>query len=208
MRELNSNAMGTRRNLKMAKVDSIIGFTCKIAVVTLLGMTAALGDDSRCYLPVVGPTQLRFERVRTGKPFKLPPLSMENASASEATIAPDKTDVAPPADTFASGSADLPARLFLPTTLWLNHLSGQSDDTSSPPADVYVSSSTPQTPPPASDLLNITPQMLVEYFQPGQYQHKGFQPKGASPSVYVPVDFKPATPTVSPNSSATYNTSP
>jgi hypothetical protein len=146
------------------------------------------------------------------KPYKLPPLSMENASLTDDTTAPDKAQNPLSAPGFASSLNDIPARYFLPTTLWLNRLSGQGETESTPAADIYYSASNPSTNSqptiaPASDLLNISPQMLAEYFKPGQ-PGQPLRSKGANTSVYVPVDFKPATPTVTPPSSATYNSPP
>ena len=189
----------------MPKINSIIRLSCWIAAVITVATAGARADDSQCYLPTVGPTSLRFQKVQVFKPLKVPPLSMENASLTDETGAPEKMSnpLSP------SGLNDIPARYFLPTTLWLNRLSGQGEIESTPGADIYYSASNPSTNSqptiaPASDLLNISPQMLAEYFKPGQ----PLRSKGANTSVYVPVDFKPATPTVTPPSSATYNSPP
>ena len=200
---------GPEKLFNMATIRLKICVSCAAAALMFLpALSTASAEDSRPYLPAVGPTQLRFERQMAFKPLLLPPLSMENSTSSDNT--PEKTDPTMLPSGFASGLNGIPARFFLPTTLWLNHLSGHGDTDPTATADIYTAASNPPTqstdqvqPAPASDLLNVTPQMLVEYFKPGE--HRG---RDANPSVYVPVDFKPATPTVTPPSSATYNTSP
>jgi hypothetical protein len=184
-------------------------------MIALLQTVNAVADDSRPYLPVVGPTQLRFFKVQASASLNLPPLSMDNIASAGDDGSPAKTDRASGSADFASGLSDIPARYFLPTTLWLNRLAGHGDSGSTEPAVVYTASSTPPPQPsqpvqpaPASDLLNVSPDMLAEYFKPGHsLPNKGRG--GTDTSVYVPVNFNPATPAAAaPPSTATYNSSP
>jgi hypothetical protein len=65
------------------------------------------------------------------------------------------------------------------------------------PEDANSFRNSPAATVPASDLLVITPQMLVDYFKPGQSPTNA-----ANVSVLVPVGFTPAIPATTPASDA------
>jgi hypothetical protein len=69
------------------------------------------------------------------------------------------------------------------------------------PEDANSLTNSPAAPAPASDLLIITPQMLVDYFKPGQSPTNA-----ANASVLEPVGFTPAIPSAPPASDAAFAT--
>ena len=100
-----------------------------------------------------------------------------------------------------SAPADIPARFFMPSTLWLNQFSGSSNPQAAVLADTNAPPNAMDWASPASDLLVVTPEMLFDYFRS--------VPAGtnaANVMVLVPMDFTPAFPPGAPSSSATYRT--
>ena len=173
-----------------------------ITLAAAFGIVGSLEGSGAGYLAVIGPAPLRYQKLSSWKPLNLPPLPMENSSSPDpiapAIAAADSTN-STSLPGFASSLADLPAEVFLPTTLWLGHLSSWSAADSNLSAGTNFSTNTTQASAPASDLLILTPQMLVDYFKPGQCPTNA-----AGRFVQVPVEFTPAIPAAPPASSATY----
>ena len=171
-----------------------IGMTTGVWLVVFFAATTPLTASTRdAYLPLTGPTQLRFEAIApqtfTLSPVKIPeakPAHGEPPTAVETTspptnAAPEITVVAPP-EMIAN---PLPAEPPL-----------ASIGESLAPKPVAAS-------PPAGDMLVITPQMLAEFFKPVPGATNA---AGVSVFVPVPLGFTPPTDRNPPSSRATYKT--
>lgn len=183
----------------MGKSFSKTFVVCGIALATAWRIAGPCGVDGEGYLSKVGPVPLRYQTVRASEPLNLPPLPSEPRSTAEVVTLPAQTDA------FSllrkSASTEIPAQFFLPAALWLNRFSGQNSlDSLLPASTSSVTNSTAAASSPASDLLTVTPEMLVDYFKP-------VQPPTNAANATVPglLEFLPASPAVW-GSTATYKT--
>jgi hypothetical protein len=137
------------------------------------------------YLSRTGPVPLRFTVEKpTSPPIELPPLAMEDPAPAP-TVETNTVAEAPTSPDTNQPEPD-PATLAQP-----------APEQVGPPAPEVAASA------PASDMLVVTPQMLVEYFKPGSASTNA-----ANMPVYVPVGFTPPTAVIAnrPSSQATYRT--
>lgn len=159
------------------------------ALAAFIGSTLALaGGDA--YLPRIGPVAMRFQAAHPQDLSILPPLPKNASKASEKHSANDAGATPPPSDqsNLVLSAVSYPV---LPDSV---------NQSPMIPGPMYGGTNPAFMPPTANDLLPISPQMMVEYFRPG----KGSNSAGAS--VFVPLNFTPATPAPVAPSSATYRT--
>lgn len=163
-----------------------------VLILVLAGMAQA-AEGLSAYLPKVGPAPLRFRPPpRSVAPLALPALAMADpapsASAPRAQPTPGPSPLQPPTEV-AGPPAD-----FVDTLL---------ADAISPVPDPVVPM-LPQDPTPAAaPPPNITPQMLVKFFN----QQPGASNRVRGEFLVAPGFFTPATPPGSGHSStATYTT--
>ena len=122
---------------------------------------------------------------------------MTDSNSSDLTGVPNITDNSTQTVQYTAGFLDLPGGFLMPSRLWSSRLSGMNNADSPLPEDANSFTNSPAAMVPASDLLVITPQMLVDYFKPGQSPTNA-----ANVSVLVPVGFTPAIPATTPASDA------
>ena len=169
------------------RFSSACGFLC----IGLAAMSGFAGSRiwQTGYLSKGGPAPLRFQPEHTQDLSLLPPLpgADKPADASPVTTPPISQPSA------ASTNAVVLSATSYPTIPGNINVNSMLPDPYNGGANLGVQGS-------ANDLLAITPQMLVEYFRPG-----GGTTNSANFSVFVPVNFTPATPpSPAPGSSATY----
>lgn len=156
------------------------------AVWLLITGAPALGANTRsAYLPLTGPTPLRFE-VASVKP----------AAPTLAATAPSQAEKSGDKNPGATGPS--------PTNTLADIHYSAGDPT--PPTDVPGESETPYPSPvhPLNDRpLIVTPQMLAEYFKPAA---NSTNVAGVSVFLPVSVSFKPPTDAAPARSRATYKT--
>ncbi len=183
----------------------LVGVVCAIAGCGMLGLEAVASG----YLPCTGPVPLRFESEKPpSKPLTLPALVMEDPppappeSETPAPVIPE--DVAPaPVPEAVPGSASVAAES--PPTDSAAALLGQlyggdgSNPYTIPAAQIPAQSVAEAT---ASNLLVVTPQMLVDYFK--AKPAAGAASNTTSVAVFAPVGFTPPAPISLPTSQATY----
>ena len=148
------------------------------------------------YLAKVGPTPLRYQVLRLEKPLNLAPLPLEpeDKSGNSRTL-----DLRSNEALAGRASAEIPAEILAPYTMWWSRFAGTNrQEILAQPNPEYLTNSI-QAMPPASDLLPVSPEMLVEYFKPVQGPTNS-----ASATVMVPLDFTPAAPVAPRGSSAIY----
>jgi hypothetical protein len=189
----------------MKNNNSGLGFLLALA----LALGAAFGwsaiASSPGYLPTVGPTPLRFQSDRNLPLRELPPLAMQNNTASDVTSFP--TNVANPESVIytAASHTNAPPQYFWPFPSWYwpspdwSNPPPQGEEIPRPPVEP-APTNTVYTPHTASDLLVVTPQMLVDYLKQSQSETNT-----VSPSAQAPVEFTPANPSPAPASSAHLN---
>jgi hypothetical protein len=152
--------------------------------------TAVGAATSDGYLALLGPAPLRFQE--TPPPalhVALPPLAMTNEVPRE--VSPP---AAPPVPCPAAPPADTAVDPF--EWSWLSTDPSEAPGTAPAAApDLWPA---PPEPPPATAPTLITPQMLLEYFQPLRAGTNG------PATLSVPVQFYPPTPLPAPSSRATY----
>ena len=175
-----------------------------VAVGVAFGLSAIASSPG--YLPVVGPTPLRFQSDQRAPLQELPPLAMQDSTAFDVTTFP--TNIPAPESVIykaASNTNAPPEYNFWPFPSWYWPAPDwssppQGGEMPSPPNEV-APTNTIYTPHTASDLLVVTPQMLVDYFKQSQ------SPTNAvNPAARAPVGFTPANPAPIPESSARLNT--
>jgi hypothetical protein len=160
-----------------------------IAMVVSLGIAESSSLSEAGYLPKTGPTSLRFQIGRGSQPLDLPPLAMDDPDPSAVTAMPQKSLDPIPVEKYTAASLPPQTENYLPWMPWFYPLSGMSYPPPLPAPSIGAPTNTPPVSLPASDLLSITPQMLVEYFRPLQ-----FGTNAAGASALGPVGFLPATP--------------
>ena len=152
--------------------------------IILVALASLAGQPTRggAYLPLVGPPPLRFEvainrakLVSWATPVLPPPVV-----AAETNL-PSTTDT----DSTASANVPPPA-------------SAQARRPGSLPPENLSTNSAPQG-QSANDLLVITPEMLVDYFKPGNDATNATRVR-----VLAPVDFTPPASASIPSSQAIY----
>ncbi|HZL42456.1 MAG TPA: hypothetical protein VFD66_04175 [Verrucomicrobiae bacterium] len=93
-------------------------------------------------------------------------------------------------DASVSGSSTgIPAELLAPYAMWWSRFAGTNSVESMPAGNPGFPTNSFVGIPPASDLLPVSPEMLVEYFKPVQGPTNS-----ASATVMVPLGFTPAAP--------------
>jgi len=172
-----------------------------LAVAGGIGVAGALWAKGESYLPKAGPPPLRYQASRAANPPSLPPLPSEDSKPADR----DHPEAAPVslAPFRNPESTRLPAELF-PSGLWLSQLAAPGSRLGSPgvPESIEEMSHVAAS-ATASDLLGVSPEMLIDYFKPVP---AGPASTNAPPAVIVvPVQFMPATPPASPGSTATYH---
>lgn len=162
------------------------------------------------YLPSTGPVPLRFapeKAALTG--YELPPLAMDDRALTRGILAASAENIA------AETSDNLAALNQLgPVAPDPANQAGFAGFDSDPLAITQppMALSAPTLPgsatnAAASDVLVVTPQMLVEYFKADRAKTNTVNAVNVvNPAVYVPVGFTPPAPTAfaAPSSSATY----
>ena len=194
-----------RMNKRSFTARRLVGVVCAIASSGVLGSEARASG----YLPCTGPVPLRFESEKPPpKPLALPVLIMDEpppAPPDNETPAPaiseDVTSApvpeAPPSPTSAAAESPAPDS----AAALLGQLYG--GDGSNPfaiPAAQIPAQSVAEA--PASNLLVVTPQMLVDYFKAKPVA--GAASNTTSVAVFAPVGFTPPAPVGLPSSQATY----
>ena len=152
------------------------------AILIALASLTELPARDAAYLPLIGPPPLRFEKATDGskKIMWIPPALVQPAVTIETNLPPVTStmpinNIGPPPP--AIGPANAPVSL--------------SQENSS-------TKSTEQT-KSANDLLEITPEMLVDYFKPNNYATNA-----ANVRVLAPVNFTPPASASMPSSQAIY----
>lgn len=174
--------------------------TTTLAVVLGLGYSVAARNMG--YLPKLGPTTLRFRIPPSSKTLPLPPLAMSNGpppvktDKSAANSKKEQTSSSPAVSSANAalgntGAAPTRSSLLARTPTILNSIV---------PPSLAPATQTNQKPRPASDLLLVTPQMLLSYFKP-----VGSSTNQLNATVAMPVRFRPPTPATH-ESKATYKT--
>ncbi len=181
-----------------AKACGLLG----LALATALGLgpgPATARAQVSGYLAKSGPAALRFQAVHPQNLSILPPLPKPEVKVPDRTsLAKSAVTSQPPLILVSNQSPAWTPPYANPPVTVPNPLASYS---LLPPQNFGITN--PAFPgSTANDLLNITPQMLVEYFRPVIGA-----PNSAGLSVFVPVQFTPATPAApGPASSATYRT--
>jgi hypothetical protein len=155
------------------------------AALAAMGVYGTARTWAEGYLAKVGPTPLRFQALRVEGAIPLPPLPVEPE------IRADNAESAQSAGNEAVGSSStkIPAELLAPYAMWWSRFAGTNNAESIPSGNPGFLSNSIVGVPPASDLLPVSPEMLVEYFKPVQGPTNS-----ASATVMVPLDFTPAAP--------------
>lgn len=156
----------------------------QLAAAGLLAAVAAAPAGS-AYLPVTGPTPLRFE-VAFVRPAVL-------ALATAPASLPEKPEANPPAPTGAAPTN---------TTEEIRYSAGEPQAAPVAAGETEMSDAS-VIHPSADNLLVITPQMLAEYFKPAP---GGTNAAGVSAFLPVSVSFTPPTDKPQARSRATYKT--
>ena len=154
------------------------GYALVFVVVTFVGSSAR----GMAYLPLVGPPPLRFEKTAVGgKNFcwALPALALPVAST--ATNCSSVTNSIPTNNVVFNTPVSQPA--IEPISLVPENLS----------------TNTASQTRPANDLLVVTPEMLVDYFKPGNVATNA-----ANVHVLFPVNFTPPASASGASSQAIY----
>lgn len=164
------------------------------------------------YLRCTGPVPLRFAAETAGLDgCDLPPLVMEDDThASNTPVSPENTASAPPGKPTVTVTEANSAESVAPDAM-ANQNQSIPVRFDGDPLAIPQPFSTPSTPAlpeiatatSASDLLVVTPQMLVDYFKPSRAATNS-----ANTAVFVPLGFTPPAPmaVTPPSSSATYRT--
>lgn len=165
----------------------------RIAVVAALGLVSAFAAYGVGYLSKIGPNPLRIQAAHASSISNLPPLSMDNSDIAAVRSIPIK----PSEDIrmMAGGNNPMPQYL-TPSPFWPNYSANPSGFESGMPESAGSTTNSQPKLSTASELLTVTPQMLVNFFRPGSTN-------GAGVSVVAPVSFTPAVP-AGQDSSATY----
>lgn len=169
---------------------SATGRTAGVWLAALMAMATAV-DAGSAYLPVIGPTPLRFEAAMT-RAFDF------SSVGKAAVVPPPKTEAAPKWMEPAHGSTNTT------TTVVSSTESNGSILSVAVPTPLPEEPAAPAefvAPHPADNLLVITPQMLAEYFKPFPGATNA-----AGVSVFLPVQvgFTPPTDKAPVASRATY----
>lgn len=150
------------------------------------GASAAIGGIG--YLPMVGPTPLRFASERPVLPVKLPPVSKGESHGEPAAAAGPNLGAQPSS---APGIVSIsPAA----------HSSNTNGAPANNASEIAAFPSAQTTSAEATPPFSISPEMLAHLFTQRMATNQGA-------SVEVPIHFNPAFAPVAPSSSATY-TSP
>ena len=190
---------------RMKNRASGLGFLITVATAggIVVGLSATASNPG--YLPIVGPAPLRFQSDRNAPQQALPPLEMQDNTASDVTTFP--TNVANPESVIykAASNTNAPQQYFWPFPSWYwpapdwSNPSPGGSEGPMPPNEV-APTNTVYSPHTASDLLVVTPQMLVDYFKQSQSATNS-----VNPSARAPVEFTPANPAPAPESAARLN---
>ncbi len=173
---------------------TLISTTCRRAAAGLAAWLATVGvaGAGSAYLPLTGPTPLRFEvaLVRSPAPNLAAPTtkpsetSADNSSANAVPVAAVPAPAIPPDEIrYSAGETNVPPPV-----------AGQTETQTTEPSVLHELTATPQL---------VTPQMLAEYFRP-----VAAGTNGARASIFLPVQvsFTPPTDKPAPASRATYKT--
>lgn len=170
----------------------LVGWTLAIAWATAAA-PALYGSGP--YLPRTGPTVLRFELAMTRPPtVMLPPLTTPEQPQEDSSATARVGSLEAPAPV-TTPPAEAPA----PASASTNEAAAVAADASNGQTNLAALPSSSS----ASDSLVVTPEMLVQYFQPTQGTTNP-----ASASVFVPVSvgFTPPRPKSPTSSEAIYRT--
>ena len=131
------------------------------------------------YLPILGPSPLRFQPARS-KALPLPPLDMGNTEAlAGSNSLPDLSQVPAVAKLTAPSNSPAANPPRAPFT-------SESPDAFDDAAQITIAVSPQALSEPAAPNPLVTPQMLVQFFKPG-----GQTTNGGGISIVVPVDPAP-----------------
>jgi hypothetical protein len=187
IRWISSSAIGACGNVVI--MDNRPSKACIAAGIALaVVVTTAASLESDPYLPKVGPTSLRFKAAGASKSLNLPPLAKEDNTATVTNMPANVENV----DIVTRvASPDPVVQQYFFQSPWIYPLPRADAQTdvrgSAAPAPAHPATNAPPTSQAASDMLVVTPQMLVDYFKP--------PPTNATnASVPATVEFTPATP--------------
>jgi hypothetical protein len=174
----------------MSKSSFIASGFGAIVLLVAAGIASSSGAPKPGYLAKIGPGPLRLQPARpVVHTVNLPPLAMQDATATEASL----PSVSPSEDiTYRARSPfsmmSLPLKFFMPSSLWINDYSRMDVNDSPQPQPAAQETNPAPIPPAASDVLTISPRMLVEYFKPQS------QTNAANASALAPMSFTPVIP--------------
>jgi hypothetical protein len=163
---------------------------------------AAFKGSDRSYLPLCGPTPLRFEKPFTNTVAVVTP-SIEPENGRKTPLSATNVSKTPASDAVQTAPAPeppLPASTNAPGTAALDAIKGAP----SPSTDSSGPANSAGSPLSASELLVVTPQMLADFLKPasGSTPATGFTNTASSAAEALP--FMPPSPKTSPGSQATY----
>jgi hypothetical protein len=171
-----------------------------IALVMTLATVGSSGRPGAGYLAKVGPTPLRFQEGRDSRPPSLSPLAMDDRDIPTVTAMPPKAEEPTPVVRYSAASLPpQPQNYYLPWMPWFYPTPTFSNPEAVPAPGFESPTNGTSLSLPAGDLLNLTPQMLVDYFKPLQ---RGTNPPNTSG--VPPVNFVPATPAPTSPSTGAY----
>lgn len=200
---MRSTAQAKRQIFIMGKrlSRSCVPLGIALAVAWRIVVTGGFRTSGESYLPKVGAPPLRYQALHAANPSDLPPLPSEDGKSADENGVPATPTVLAPFR--SSAVAGAPADPSQPPGLWLSHLaSANSLDLPRSPDSIQVTNPV-ATLATASDLLGVSPEMLIDYFKPAL---STVAPTNAAAlTVVVPIQFTPATPPASA-STATYQT--
>ena len=152
------------------------------AILIALASLTELPARDAAYLPLIGPPPLRFEKVADGpkKITWIPPALVQRAVTVETNL-PSVTSIMPVNNVVTPPPAIGPANA--PVSASPGNLATKSTEQAKS----------------ANDLLEVTPEMLVDYFKPNNNATNA-----ANVRVLVPVNFTPPASVSIPSSQAIY----
>lgn len=177
----------------MSKILKVLNFS-EVILALIIGLLAARSAQGRqAYLPLVGPPPLRFEIPTTNTPAILAELTLP-VPESETETNQDTTKTAANKNELPFAPPPvLPAATLAAASMYHKE------------TVVDTAQGAPPPPNPASNMLNIAPQMFNQYFMPTPGGGAVVEPNGYQPgdTVLVPAElgFVPPLP---PESRAVY----
>lgn len=162
--------------------------TCWVVVVSTAAWAAPTG-----YLPSIGPAPVRYQPpAPPANPGRLPPLAMTESTNAPAYVAPPVTTISHSSKTASSSNVTSMTNaesLLVPPSL--GPVASEEETWSEAISNPFLVS-------PFSTAPLVTPQMLLEFFKPGNTNNN------FSPGFHVPVFIPPLPPSSAPSSRAIY----